>query len=110
MLTAADATRAIRAVRNVPGAGQRSTTRFRRARIDATPITRRRLTMNCVDSKGQPKKRYDSEHEALNTADYGRSARGVDLRVYECSDCGGWHLTSRPAMGGGWGSDSRSRW
>jgi hypothetical protein len=65
--------------------------------------------MNCTDSKGQPKRRYGSEYEALDAAACGRVERGVDLRVYRCPNCGGWHLTSRQARDGRWERES-PRW
>lgn len=52
--------------------------------------------VNCTDSRGRPKRRYATQYEAQNAADHGRATRGADLRVYECPECGGWHLTSRP--------------
>ena len=65
--------------------------------------------MNCTDSRGQSKRRYKSEHEALDAAAHGRAVRGAELRVYECPDCSGWHLTSRPARDDEWDWES-SRW
>ena len=41
------------------------------------------------------KKRYDTEGEARATADHQARASGKELKVYECSWCRGWHLSSR---------------
>ena len=65
---------------------------------------------NCKDSKGQPKRRYDSEWEAADAAMFGQCDRGVRLRHYRCPHCGGWHLTSRPAQGGGGGNAEYRFW
>ena len=65
--------------------------------------------INCMDSKGQPKRRYDSEYEALDAANCARVERNANLRVYRCPSCRGWHLTSRPGMSGAWGRGA-SRW
>lgn len=40
------------------------------------------------------KKRRPTEEAAIAAA-IRCSRRGKPLRVYECPDCGGWHLTSR---------------
>jgi hypothetical protein len=41
------------------------------------------------------KKRYATEDEARATADHQARASGRELKVYECSWCRGWHLSSR---------------
>ena len=41
------------------------------------------------------KKRYESESEARATADHQARVTGKELKVYECSWCRGWHLSSR---------------
>ncbi len=48
---------------------------------------------DCLDSSGNPKRRYFSEQEALNVAAYLHTAREISLRVYKCGTCGYWHLT-----------------
>ncbi len=43
------------------------------------------------------KKRYASQHEARQIANNCEHARpGTKLRVYFCSVCEGWHITSKP--------------
>jgi hypothetical protein len=41
---------------------------------------------------GQPKVRFRSQGEALNAADDRARESGVDLGVYHCEFCGGWHM------------------
>jgi hypothetical protein len=41
---------------------------------------------------GQPKMRFGSQGEALNAADDRARESGVDLGVYQCGFCGGWHM------------------
>ena len=41
------------------------------------------------------KRRYPTEEEARATADHQARASGRELKVYECSWCRGWHLSSR---------------
>lgn len=51
------------------------------------------------------KKRYATEDTAQNVATQCWYERQVDLRIYSCSDCGGYHLTSvntEPTMKEGW--------
>ncbi len=48
---------------------------------------------DCLDCNENPKKRYFSETEAKNMANYLTESKGVLLRVYHCVDCGYWHLT-----------------
>jgi hypothetical protein len=41
------------------------------------------------------KRRYISEQQALDTADYQMLLNPtVQLAVYHCDQCGGWHLTN----------------
>src|SRR5262245_57653589 len=47
----------------------------------------------CVGRDRRAKKRYRTEHEAKEIAQFLRSERGVNLRVYECPHGSGWHLT-----------------
>lgn len=48
---------------------------------------------DCLDGNSNPKKRYFSEREAKNAALYLKEVHGVLLRVYQCDNCGYWHLT-----------------
>lgn len=41
------------------------------------------------------KRRFETEREADDAA-YQAKMEGRTLGVYQCSWCGGWHLTSRP--------------
>lgn len=41
------------------------------------------------------KKRYSTGRFALKVAARMLRDRGVELRAYFCSYCGGWHLTSK---------------
>ena len=41
------------------------------------------------------KKRYATQGEARATADHQARTSGRELRVYECTWCRGWHLSSR---------------
>lgn len=51
--------------------------------------TKSRRWRGCRD-----KNRYDSAHEAEHARIECERARGQRLRIYDCDDCGGWHLTS----------------
>lgn len=42
------------------------------------------------------KKRYPSEDFAAQVAQVAADKRGVDLRVYHCPCCSGFHLTHQP--------------
>lgn len=46
------------------------------------------------------KKRYSSEDMATTVAKKCRRERGAILRVYHCSECAGFHLTSKGASDG----------
>ncbi len=54
----------------------------------------------CTGSDGREKTLYDTEQEAERVARLILERRGVELRVYECPDAWGWHLTSN--LWGGW--------
>lgn len=54
-------------------------------------MCRGRLWNDC-----RKKARYPTEAQANRYAKR-RQADGAKLRVYYCSDCGGWHLTRRGA-------------
>jgi hypothetical protein len=41
---------------------------------------------------GAPKTSYGSEGEAMGVADEQRQDFGVDLNVYRCTFCSGWHM------------------
>ncbi len=48
----------------------------------------------CLDSKGKPKKSYESKWEADDVAAHRQSEDSkAALRVYECPDFKHWHLT-----------------
>lgn len=44
---------------------------------------------------GQAKVRFATEGEALRAADDRARESGVDLGVYRCDFCGGWHMGKR---------------
>jgi len=48
---------------------------------------------SCVGKNGQPKNLYSSRQEAQDMANYRRSCGGDKLRMYECPEGVGWHLT-----------------
>lgn len=64
------------------------------------------------------KKRYSDEQVARDVARSVWFRRGVSLRVYACSLCGGWHLTkldAQPVMRPGWrppapSKELKARW
>ncbi len=41
---------------------------------------------------GGPKVRYPSRADALVAADDRSKESGIELGVYECAFCGGWHM------------------
>ena len=45
---------------------------------------------------GSPKTRFSSEDDANRAAFGARLDHGVDLSVYRCEVCGGWHLGNTP--------------
>lgn len=49
---------------------------------------------NCKGKDGKTKKLYATYKEAIENARYCEKTRGVRLRVYECPEERGWHLTS----------------
>jgi hypothetical protein len=60
----------------------------------------------------QDKRRYSTEDLALSVAKKCFEARGDSLRVYPCTICGGFHLTSKnaaPMMREGWRPPAKSR-
>ncbi len=44
---------------------------------------------------GRPKVRYASQADALHAADERAREADVQLQVYRCEFCGGWHMGSR---------------
>jgi hypothetical protein len=47
-------------------------------------------------SSCQQKRRFATERQALEAADYQMLVKpGLELAVYKCPDCHGWHLTRR---------------
>lgn len=49
----------------------------------------------CLDSHGNPKRRYFSEKEANCTANYLEKINNQRFRVYQCQSCGYYHLTKK---------------
>ena len=54
----------------------------------------------CTSYDGKKKRLYRSKREAERVAGHIHVSRGVRLRVYECPDTHGWHLTKD--LHGGW--------
>jgi len=52
-------------------------------------------TCNCRDKNNKAKNLYKSEYEAQDQIDYILEDRGVQLKMYQCPECEGYHLTSR---------------
>ncbi|MFC1333175.1 MAG: hypothetical protein G8D91_00485 [gamma proteobacterium symbiont of Clathrolucina costata] len=50
----------------------------------------------CKDHDGKPKRKYSTESEAEKAAEAIRD-EGESIRVYQCDDGDGWHLTSHNA-------------
>jgi hypothetical protein len=48
---------------------------------------------------GAPKTTYSSQIDALSMADERRHETGVDLNVYQCDYCSGWHMGSSGGRG-----------
>ena len=57
----------------------------------ARPVTRAHWRAD-----GAPKTRFASEDQANRAAFSARLDHGVDLGVYRCEVCGGWHLGTTP--------------
>ena len=51
-----------------------------------------RKSSSCFTSEGKPRSEYETEWEAQQSADYQRSANGIDLYPYPCTKCGKFHL------------------
>ncbi len=47
----------------------------------------------CTDSSGKPKHAYESKSSAEKRVKIISDEKGLDLNIYECDDCGKWHLT-----------------
>ncbi|MEI6893864.1 MAG: hypothetical protein V5789_04350 [Colwellia sp.] len=47
----------------------------------------------CTDSEGNLKSTYESKGSAKLTVDYIEATEGKKLRIYECPQEKGWHLT-----------------
>ena len=58
-------------------------------------ITLNLFNSSCTDRNGNPKQTYSSQWEAEEARDRGRYVRSVELRVYQCPQCRGYHLTSK---------------
>lgn len=50
----------------------------------------------CTDQNGNPKKKYQSKEEAEKVAERRRD-EGVAIKIYQCEQGDGWHLTSKNA-------------
>ena len=50
----------------------------------------------CLDSNGRPKQAYPTQESALRRAEIIYKEKGTRLYVYQCDDCGEWHLTHNP--------------
>ncbi len=46
-------------------------------------------------SEACSKQRYGTRADAERVAAHQRLETGTKLRVYQCEDCGGWHLTKQ---------------
>jgi hypothetical protein len=70
--------------------------RRRRARLSVRPPAdgRRRLGPHWR-ADGAPKAAYLTQGEALSVAEERRRETGVELSVYRCDVCAGWHMGSR---------------
>jgi hypothetical protein len=49
----------------------------------------------CTDSDGKHKELYKTQEAALNRAEIIKEERGIILKVYECPNQDGWHLTKK---------------
>lgn len=49
---------------------------------------------SCTDASGRPKQSYATEKGAQSRADIQEREKHARLRVYECPNGDGWHLTS----------------
>jgi flagellar capping protein FliD len=47
----------------------------------------------CTDKNGNPKRKYQTKEEAEKSAEQ-ISDNGIAIKVYQCEDGNGWHLTS----------------
>lgn len=50
----------------------------------------------CTDQSGNPKKKYQSKEDAEKVAKRRRD-EGVAIKIYQCEQGNGWHLTSKNA-------------
>ena len=50
-------------------------------------------------SDGAPKAAYLTQGEALSVADERRRETGVELSVYQCDVCAGWHMGNGESTG-----------
>ena len=71
--------------------------RRRRARFEVRPPDDggRRRPGPHWRADGAPKAAYLTQGEALSVAEERRRETGVELGVYLCDHCGGWHMGSR---------------
>ena len=54
---------------------------------------------SCTDSLGNGKRLYATREDAEKALETSKEARGDSLRVYECPEGGGWHLTHSAGFG-----------
>ncbi|HTT87815.1 MAG TPA: hypothetical protein VMF60_10630 [Acidimicrobiales bacterium] len=55
-------------------------------------MAERSVTRSHWRADGRPKTRFSSEDQGNRAAFSARLDHGVDLSVYRCEVCGGWHL------------------
>jgi len=48
----------------------------------------------CTDHTGKPKKKYPIKEDALEVARNLELEKGIYVKVYQCDERDGWHLTS----------------
>ncbi len=52
-------------------------------------------TCNCTDKNNKIKNLYSEKREAQEQIDYALAERGKKLKMYQCPEGNGWHLTSK---------------
>ncbi|SMN02042.1 hypothetical protein SPONN_363 [uncultured Candidatus Thioglobus sp.] len=52
-------------------------------------------TCNCTDKENNAKNLYNEKWEAQEQIDYALEERDVKLKMYQCPENNGWHLTSK---------------
>lgn len=64
-----------------------------RRQREALAKMRRKAKKNVTTCQATGKRRYQTSHQAEDVVVSTRGSAGT--RVYQCDDCGGWHLTSK---------------